>query len=451
MSSSRPTHFRGRWVEPGHPEYESARLVFNRRADPWPAVIARCAGVADVVAAIAVARERGLEINVRCTGYTFGGLTAGNGIVIDLSLMRGVQVLPDQRVARIQGGVRGGDLQIEAAVHGLGAVTGLLSGVGAGMMLGGGIGHLAPRVGFASDNILSVELVTAAGEVVTASPSCNSDLFWAVRGSTGNFGVVTALEVRLHEVPPFVHGGSMSWSFDTIGGGIEALRSAWEWGPDELSLIGVLSSTSSDDPGGLTLYVCHSGPAEQARADLERLRSFGAPDRDNVSAIPFRDLHFLFDDVYGPTRGTMDEQSVSAFGDELVDELIADVRRPAGGGARFIEVIPYRGALGRAPSLPSARQETSDGPIWSVSPGCFWEQDSEDAVHVQWVAETISNVRRIGPTDDRQHPNAVAATASIEAVGRMYGKRFQRLRDLKRQWDPDNVFAGSHNIPPAEG
>jgi FAD/FMN-containing dehydrogenase len=450
MTTAEPAFFRGAWLEPGHLEYEQACPAFNLRIVIRPRVIARCAGVADVMAALAYAREHGLAVDVRSTGYSFGPPPTGDGVVIDLSLMRGIQILPEQRIARIQGGMRGGDLQVEAALHGLGAVTGVLSGSGVGLMLGGGIGYLGPRAGYASDNVLSVELVTAAGDVVTASAQVNPDLFWAVRGSTGNFGVVTALEVRLHDVPPLVHAGTMSWSLDRLGSGIEALRTSTDWASDNLSLIGLLSSDALAGGVGLDLIVCHSGPEDQARAELERLRSFGAPDADDVSALPFRDVHFRNDEAFPPMRGTLDDQAVGALTDQLVEALVHHIRQPAAGGAHVVEIVPHGGALGRAPEFPSALHEGADGPIWNISPGGYWEDGSEDDSHDRWVQDAMAVVRSTGPADDRCHPNAVGVARDPEAVARLYGDRFERLRRLKRQWDPDNVFRGSHNIPPTE-
>lgn len=450
MNSSGPAFFRGVWIEPGHAEYDAARGVFNQRVDARPKVIARCAGVADVVSAVKNAREQGLGIDVRSTGYNLGGLTSGNGMVIDLSLMRGIQVIPEQRIARIQGGVRGGDLQIEAGLHGLGAATGALAGTGVGLILGGGVGHLAARAGYASDNVISVEVVTAAGEVVTASAEENPDLFWAVRGAPGSFGVVTALEVRLHEVPPVVHVGVMSWSLDNLGAAIEALRTSWDWASDDVNFLTELGVASLDGRGGLDMFVCHSGSPQQAREDFERLRSFGAPDVEEVIATPYRDLHFLLDDEYPPTRTTINEQPVSDLGDELVDALVSRIRQPAGRGRRFIEVIPRRGALGRAPEFPSALRETAEDPTWMLVAGCWWDDESEDDMHEQWTEDVISTIRQIGPAVDSARPNTVGVTLDLDGVGRLYGDRFQRLRDLKRQWDPDNLFAGKYDIPPAK-
>lgn len=441
--------FRGEWIGPGHPEYDAARQVFNRRVDPCPEVIARCAGVSDVVSAIAYARERGIPIDVRSTGVTFGGLAAGRGMVVDLSPMRGIEILPEERVARVQGGIRGGDLQIEAAVHGLAGTAGLVSLTGVGGWLAGGISHLSPRVGYASDNILRVELVTATGDVVTASPEENADLFWAVRGSTGNFGVVTALDVQLHEIPPIVHGGTMTWSLDDLDGPVRALREH-DRPSDDLAMVGLLSSASLEGRGGLDLLVCHSGSPESARADLEWLRSFGVPDVDGVSPMPFRELSFLFDDEYPPMRAAMDEQSVGELGDELVGALVDKVREPAGGGAHAVELVPRTGAMCRAPRYPSALRESAEAPTWGIGPTAFWDDVSEDADHVGWVSEAVHTVRRVGPVRGTEHPGSVGNTRDLDGLRGLYGDRLNRLRELKRRWDPDNVFAGSHNIPPAE-
>jgi hypothetical protein len=448
-TSTAPAFFRGLWVEPGHPEYEAARHVFNQRADPRPKLIARCAGVADVVAAVRHARERALRIDVRSTGYSLGGLGAGQGMVIDLSLMRGVQILPEQRIARIQGGVRGGDLQIEAAPHGLGAATGALSGTGVGLLLGGGVGWLAARAGYACDNIRGVELVTAAGEVVTASPAHNPDLFWAVCGSTGNFGIVTALEVRLHEVPALVHLSDMTWSLDNLGGGIEALRASWNWASDDCNLLAQLDGSVLEGSGGLNVLMCHTGSEAQARADLERLRSFGAPDEQSVTQVPFRDLHFMFDDWFPPSRTIAHEQPVTALTDELVEVFVARIREPAGGGIRNIEINPRIGALARAPVYPSALREAAEERTWMVVPICWWQHETEDESHVRWTEDVFEDICRIGPAVDSARPNTVAVPLDLDGVGRLYGDRFERLRQLKRCWDPDNVFAGGHNIPPA--
>lgn len=444
--ASEPTFFRGEWFEAGQPGYEAALPIFNQRSEGRPQVVARCAGVADVVAAIAHARRVGVRVDVRSGGYNIG-TTSNDGVVIDLSAMRGIQLRPEQRVARIEGGVRGGDIQIEAALHGLGAVTGALSGSGVGLMLSGGVGYLTPRAGWASDNVLAFEMVTAAGEVVRASPDENPDLFWAVRGSTGSLGVVTALEVRLLEVPPVVHASLLNWSFEELAHGIEALRSTWDWAPDELALISIMTAPSSAGPGGLEVFACHSGAPDAARADLERLRSFGAPS-GGIDALPFRDLHFVNDELFVPARAMTDEAPVADLGDDLLSALVAKLREPgAGSEARSIEIFARRGALGRPPEHPSVLREGPESPTWSLAPSCFWEDPAEDGLHERWIVETCAEIRRIGPASENFHPNVIGRTLDAERVAELYGDRFGRLRDLKRHWDPGNLFRGNQDIP----
>ena len=441
--------FCGDWIEAGHPAYGSARLQFNRRAGASPAVIARCLGVADVVAAVAHARERELPIEARSGGLALGAPSVDGGMLVDLGLMRGVHVRPDRRIARIQGGTRGGDLQVEAGRHGLAGATGALSGAGVGLMLGAGIGHLSPRVGYATDNILSMEVVTATGDVVVASPDVNPDLFWAMRGSQGNFGIVTALEVQLHEVPPLVRAGALSWSLEHLDGAIDALRKSWQWS-DRLSLIPFIGGTSFDGRGGLEVLVCHTGTPAEAEADIERLLTIAPPDEQSITSVPFADLHFQYDDWWTPMRGVTIQQPVTELRDDLVEALVASIRQPAGGGARLVEMIPLRGGLGRAPTFPSALREAAEEPTWSLITGCWWEDPSEDTQHQDWVRDVVATIQQIGPAPEHRDPSTVGVPLDADGVARMYGDRFDRLREVKRRWDPGNLFSGIHPVPPAE-
>lgn len=444
-----PAFFRGEWLEPGQRDYEAARPVFNHRFEGRPEVIARCAGVADVIAAVRRARARGLRIEVRSTGWNIG-VSAGDGMMIDLSPMRGVRVSPERRTARIEGGVRGGDLQIEAGLHGLAAVTGVLSASGVGLLLGGGLGYLASRVGWASESIVAIELVTAEGEVVIASPDENEDLFWAVRGTTGSYGVVTALEVRLHEVPPVVRSGAFTWSMDAFPEVARALRTLPDWASENLSLVSLLNSSALEGRGGYEMLACHSGPPEHARAEFDRLCAFASPVEAAVTELPFRDLHFVNDGLFAPSRVLIDEQPVTALDDELIATLIRRIREPGGDAMRAIEITPRVGAFGRHPEFPSAMREGPEPPIWSIGPGAWWEDESEDEGHARWTAAVMADIRRMGPAEGGMHPNSIGVKVDLEGLARMYGDRLPRLRELKRRWDPDNIFAGNHGIPPAE-
>ena len=363
--------------------------------------------------------------------------------------MRGVEIVPERRIVRVQGGVRGGDVQAEGARHGLGAVTGALSGTGVGLMLGGGFGHLSPRAGYAADNILSLEVVTASGEVVVASPDENSDLFWAMRGSLGNFGVVTALELQLHDVPALVYGGTMTWSLDQAGRVVEAIRAVWE-GSDHLSLVPFLSNSSLEGRGGLEMFVCHTGTAAEARVDIERIRAIVTPDEQSLEMTPFADIHFQYDDWFPSMRGITIQQAVTNIGDDMSEALINHIRQSAGGGTRVIELLPLRGALGRPPRFPSALRETAETPTWSLLTGCWWESSSEDSQHETWARDVVADIQRIGPTAERRDPGTHGIPVDPAGVAQMYGDRFDRLREVKRRWDPHNLFVGAPNIPPAE-
>jgi hypothetical protein len=240
----------------------------------------------------------------------------------------------------------------------------------------------------------------------------------------------------------------MAWSLDSLARGIEVLRASWEW-DDALSLMSFIGGTSFDGAGGLEMIACHSGPAPDARSDIERLLAFGQPDEQSIEQIRFADLHFMFDDWWSPMRNATSQQPVVDLGDELVEALVSKIREPAGGGARLVEIIPLRGALGRAPAFPSAFRETAEEPTWSLITGSWWESPSEDEVQEKWVDDVVDTIRGSGEAVERRDPSTVGTVLDVESLTRMYGDRFDRLRALKREWDPDNLFVGGHNIPPA--
>ena len=282
--------FSGLVLLPGDDGYEEARRVHNGLIDRHPALIARCIGTADVADAIRFARESGLEITVRGGGHNVAGrAVADDAVMIDLSLMRGMYVDEDARTVRAQGGVLWGELNRETAVHGLAVTGGVISTTGiAGLTLGGGLGWLMTKYGLAIDNLLSVDLVTAGGEAITASTSEHPDLFWALRGGGGNFGVATSFEYRLHPVRTVV-GGIVAHPFPAAR---DLLRFAREFAqelPDELMIVAGL--VHAPDGSGMKLaavIVCHCGTEEQANADLKPLLEFGEPAMVGSARCPTR-------------------------------------------------------------------------------------------------------------------------------------------------------------------
>lgn len=446
--STVPAAFRGEWLEPGVPGYDEQRSrIYNTRFDPHPRLIARCLGNADVVVALAHARDHELGVTVRCAGLSLWDASAGDGdLVIDLSLMRGVRVDAHERTAWIQGGARGGDVQAEAELHGLGGVTGLLSDTGVGLMLSGGTTYLSRRVGYASDNVLAVELVTAAGEVVTASPEENAELFWAVRGTTGNFGVVTALKIALHEVPPLVLGGTLGWTGDNVRRALKAYEQASDWASDDFFLLGFLH------PGGFDTWICHSGPAEVAEAEVQKLIDAVPPDLDERMRISFRDITFLHDAEFPPQRLVFCEETVTHLDDRLIDlalEALAEPLPPGSTGARDIEILCRARGFSRAPEHPNAIHDGEIPPCWSLACGAWFTDPAEDEVHKTWLDKLICDIGATGLTTGNLQPGYTGDWPDQDRVARIYGKNYERLRELKTTWDPDNVFRANVNIRPA--
>lgn len=442
-----PAFFRGEWLEPGDPGYDESGLPFNLLREQYrPRAIARCLGESDVITALATARTEGLEVAVRATGMSLPGFSTTEGLLIDLSLMRSVRIDPIERTAWVGGGVNGGDLQIEGHRYGLAAATGALSTAGMGLLLGGGLGNMSSRVGYSSDSILAVELVTANGESVVASADVNPDLFWAVRGAGANFGVVTALKLRLYEVPPVLYAGSVSWERPRMREALENLRRMAPSISDDLDLLGLAMADE------FQLWICHIGTPEEARAEVGRLLADCPPDREDWTPMSFRDLTFHYDDEFPPQRVFAQEETFAELTDELIDLVLeaSAVPVPEGSAAlRQIEVGIRNGALCREPEVPSVVHPSAVPHGWNVLPGTWWKDAAEDAGHIAWLHDTIGRMRGAGAQGGAIVPSMVGIPSSEELVERAYGDRLPRLRELKHQWDPENVFRANLNVRPA--
>src|SRR5919198_1401813 len=290
----------GSVLQPGNDAYEAARRVHNGLIDKRPALIARCRGAGDVAAAVRFAREAGLEISVRGGGHSIAGrCVTDGGLMIDLAEMKGIYVDPDARTVRAQGGVTWGEFNKETSLHGLATTGGVVSTTGiAGLTLGGGLGWLNGVYGLAVDNLLSVELVTADGEVLNVSEETHPDLFWALRGGGGNFGVASSFEYRLHPLREVV-GGLIAHPFDAAPDVLRAFREHQP--PDELWVVAGL--VHAPDGSGTKLaahVVCHVGSVEQAQRDLRPLLELGVPVVSEVGPMPYPVMNTLLDAAYPP-------------------------------------------------------------------------------------------------------------------------------------------------------
>src|SRR5688572_20393927 len=290
----------GAVLRPGDDRYEAARLVHNGLIDKRPALIARCRGAADVSAAVAFARETGLEISVRGGGHSIAGrCVTDGGLMIDLAEMKGMYVDPDARTIRAQGGVIWSEFNRETAVHGLAVTGGAISTTGvAGLTLGGGLGWLMGVQGLAADNLLSVELVNAEGDVLNVTEGSDPDLFWALRGGGGNFGVATSLEYRLHPLREVV-GGLVAYPFEDARDVLRFYREFTQSAPDELTVFaGLVYAPGSTDVKLAAYVVCHAGEPEQAQRDIAPLREFGQPLVVDVGPMPYPVMNTLLDDGF---------------------------------------------------------------------------------------------------------------------------------------------------------
>ena len=448
--------FTGELVEHGHAEYEQARRVWNGSIDRHPAGVARCRDAEDVAATVRASVDLGLPLAVRGGGHSIAGLsTVDHGIVADLSGMRRVAVDPVERRAFVDGGALLGDLDRATQEHGLAVPAGQVSHTGvAGLTLGGGVGYLMRKHGLTIDSLLSCELVTAGGDAVRASADDNPDLFWALRGGGGNFGVVTRFEFALHEVGPLVNAGVLVFPFERAAEVLRASRELMAGAPDELTIHEILITIPCHEPfppdlqgrRAAMLVVAHVGGEEKARSDIEPLRELG-PAFDLVGPMPFLALQSMIDD---DTRHGLGHSSKShwlgGFEDDLIDVLVEQFERATSPLAHLI-TARMGGAVERVPAAATAfAHRSAANLLWIIN---LWEDTSADpGPHRAWVNEVLEATRPystggvyVNGLDDEDGPARVRAA---------YGDgTFARLQGVKRDWDPDNVFRLNQNIPPA--
>ena len=447
--------FAGQVVLPGDPEYDSARVVWNGMVDRRPAVIVRPTSAADVIGAVRFAREQDLVIAVRSGGHSISGLsTCDDGVVIDLSRMRGVRVDPERRTAQVNGGALLRELDDEAQAFRLVCPVGVVSHTGvAGLTLGGGMGRLQRKLGLTIDNLLSVDVATADGRLVRASEEENADLFWGLRGAGPNFGIATSFEFRLHPLDPVITYGSVIHPGDRAGELASLLRETLEAGPDELWMsfgIGLAIPAESFPPevaGGPIAFVSafHCGPVEQAERDLAALRAFGPPVVDSIEVSPYLAVQQRNDEAmtWGH-RFYMKSAFLPALTDEVVALCTEDVSRMPDGADGGISVW----AWGRA--IADVREDdtafTGRRAAYWMAAEILWNDPELDDRCRAWGRAVMAKVAPFA--SEGRYVNDVAELG--EGVARsIYGDpKYERLVALKRAWDPDNVFRLNQNVRP---
>ena len=446
---------RGDLLLPADPGYDAGRRIWNGAIDRRPACIARCTGGADVVAAVRFARERDLLVAVRSGGHGVGGLAlCDGGLVIDLSPMKGIRVDPSARTARAEAGVLWGELDRETQLFGLATVGGIVTHTGiAGLTLGGGIGWLMRKYGATVDNLVSVDLVTADGELMTASEDSNQDLFWGVRGGGGNFGVVTSFEYRLHRVGPIVLAGPI---FHALEDAPEVLRFYREFAaaaPDELTTIfnlrvaPPLPFLPQDVHGKPIVMVgaCYAGPPEEGVDVVRPLKEFGSPIVDLLEPKPYLALQSMFDrSVPHGWHYYWKSLELPPLTDEAIDTLVEHCSALTSPRSYCI-VFQLGGALSRvgqdvtAFSQREAAHNVNINTVWT-------EEDPEPERHIAWACHFFDAMQR--HARGRVYVNFLGDEGT-ERVRAAYGDGvYERLTDLKRAYDPTNFFRLNQNIAP---
>jgi FAD/FMN-containing dehydrogenase len=437
--------FSGTVLLPADEGYDDARRVQNGLIDRQPALIARCQGAADIADAISIGRSSGLEISVRGGGHNVAGrAVADGGVMIDLSPMKGIHVDPAARTVRAQGGVLWSELNRETHAHGLAVTGGAISSTGiGGYTLGGGLGWLMAKHGLAADNLIGVELVTADGETLNVDDDSHPDLMWALRGGGGNFGVAASFVFRLHPVS-MVTGGLIAHPIDTAPEMLRFYRDAVADTSDDLTVFAGL--VHAPDGSGVKLaamVVFHTGSPEEAERDLAPFKTWGSPLVVEVGPMPYPVMNTLLDAAY--PKGALNYW-LSAFTTGLSDELIdAMAERFASVPSPMTVILleHFHGAVTRIAPTDTAVPHRDEG--WNLLLPSEWIDPAQTEANIAWTKDTyaalsehFSGGRWLNYLGDDQD----------DAIRSAYGPNYDRLVEVKRRYDPDNVFHLNHNIVP---
>jgi FAD/FMN-containing dehydrogenase len=441
-------------LTPDDEEYDSARRVFNGLVDRHPARIMRCTDTGDVVEALRYARQAGLPVSVYGGGHgVTGSAVVEGGVCIDLRLIDRVVVDPVQSIASVGGGCTWGQLDAATQEHGLAVTGGRMSTTGVGgLTLGSGSGWLERKLGFTCDNLLAAEVVTADGRVVTASEDSNPDLFWAIRGGGGNFGIVTEFTFALHPVGPIVLGGLLLHPMERATELVRFWRDFMLTAPDEVGIaVSFITAPRLDfvpEPvrGKPVVGVlgCYAGPVGDGEIALAPLLEFGPPAVNLMQPMPYVAVQQLIDEGNRPGRQNYwTSDFLSELPDEAIDTLVAAASRPRSPFSA-VTLVPGGGAVARIPENATAfGQRTAP---WNIHYQSVWE-DPADAEAI--IAQTRDLADAMKPwATGRLYLNYIG-DEGLDRVEAAFGpERYARLQELKRVWDPDNVFRHNQNIRP---
>ena len=448
--------FRGRLIQPDDPDYNDARKIWNGYIDKHPALIAQCSGTADVIDAVKFARKNSIEVSVRGGGHNVAGTAlCDDGMVIDLSQMRGIHVDAPLKLARVQGGATWGDLDRETQVFGLAAPGGVVSTTGvAGLTLGGGLGYMRKKHGLSCDNLQSVEIVTADGTLRTASSMENQDLFWALRGGGGNFGVVTSFEFELHEVGPDVMMCAIMYPIDIAENVLATWKEFMLDSPDEISAqllfwtIPDIDAFPKEARGKqvvaiTAMYVGHPDEGEKA---LQKLREIDTPVLDLSGKIPYTVANSMFDPFFPKHERYyyFKSQDLASLNKEAMTAIIdGAMNRPV--DSMLIAIWHYGGQMNRINSKDTAFSSRDTTFLLSVD--SIWDDPADSDKVISWSRNFLDKMKRF--SGDGMYVNFSGFGEEGEnLVKAAYGENYARLSKIKAKYDPDNFFHINQNIKP---
>ena len=440
--------FTGRLLQPTDAEYEDARRVHNGLVDKRPAVIARCRGVADICDAIKLARALNMDVAVRGGGHNVAGhATIEGGLMIDLMPMKGIHVDPRARVTRAQGGVLWSEFNRETQVHGLATTGGVVGSTGiAGLTLGGGLGWLMPKYGLALDNLRSAEMVMADGTVKRASVEENPDLFWAIRGGGGNFGIAASLEYVVHPIGPTIAGGLVAHPYANAMDVLTFFRDQCASAPDELMLVaGLISAPDGSGAKLAAMVAAHCGSLPDGEAALRPFKAFGPPVMDAMGPISYCAQNALFDAAL--PRGALNywkSQFLTDLSDEAIRVLV-DRFESSGSPMSQILIEHFHGAASRVPMSATACAMRVSG--YNVVILSQWMDPRQNDQCIAWCRGTFDALKPFFA--EARYVNYLDHDEAGDPAATAYGANYGRLRELKAQYDPENFFHANVNIRPA--
>ncbi len=440
-----------------HEEYDKARAVWNGMIDKHPALIVRCESIGDVQQAVNFAREHDLLLAVRGGGHSVAGTAVcDDGLVIDLSLMRDIQIDPDARTARVQGGATWADLDKAAQAHGLATPGGVVSKTGvAGLTLGGGFGWLRNKFGLSCDNLIGAEVVTADGKVINVSKTENSELLWGLRGGGGNFGIVTTFEFRLHPVGPEVmlafvlHDGRGN----KMKPALQFYRDFMANAPDEVSSLGSCGIVPPDEMFPQDIHGKHfvlfaamyAGDVEEGRRVLQPLLDYDEPLIDFSDVMPYIEVQQMFDADYPDgMRYYWKSINLMTLDDQVIDRIVKHApHQPS--VLTTTDLWHIGGAVKRVDADESAF--FGRDAAFLLNPEANWEDDAKDDANIRWVREFIADMQEF--SDGSRYLNFAGFQEEGDAMMETsFGKHYQRLVQLKNKYDPHNLFSLNQNINP---